>query len=99
MNWFLRFFSRAVDEVADLPSLVMSKCQGKCYCGKACVLDHELAARRCTCDGNHNMCKEYCPHANLCWAIARHKGNHECKLCFQNEMTERQNEINRKYQL
>lgn len=99
ISWFKKVFFKTTDAVIDLPNVILSSCPGKCYCGKACVLDHELVEQRCTCSGNHNMCQEDCVHGRTCWAIARHKGNHECFRCFHEEMAECKNEINRKYGL
>jgi hypothetical protein len=39
------------------------KCSsGKCVCGKACQIDHELVNKRCACDGQHHR-----PHVGERW--------------------------------
>lgn len=60
------------------------KCNGKCYCGNSCLIDHEVEAKRCSCD-NHNICKNKCEECyNNCCYIAHHKtiyGGCKCIMC------------------
>lgn len=66
------------------------KCNGKCYCGNSCVLDHETVDQRCDCVNNHKFCQENCSkHAdNSCAWIAQHKGSHDCFECAKENINE-----------
>ena len=62
------------------------KCDGNCYCGNYCVVDHEKVAEECNCNDNHFICKKKCERCNKynCVYIANHKTNYggcRCLVC------------------
>jgi hypothetical protein len=66
---------------------------GKCYCGKRCKINHEVKEQICTCNGDHKICQHKCNSCkSLCVCIAKHKGNHECLLCFKNSLKDTNND-------
>lgn len=66
------------------------KCNGKCYCGNICALNHETIAQRCDCNNNHKSCQEKChKHPNnKCTWIAQHRGSHDCFECAKSDINE-----------
>lgn len=58
---------------------------GKCQCGKACIINHELIADLCYCGGIHKMCNNICASCkqNKCCYINNHKTVYGPCLCLK----------------
>lgn len=66
----------------------MMKCNGNCYCGNACVIDHETIAKCCICSSNgynhHLSCTKLCEVCKKyrCIYIANHTTKYSGCKCL-----------------